>query len=54
MMHVQGTAKPDGTYEILGLPDGTWSVQASARRGDERFHGTAEAPAGGSVDVTLK
>ena len=30
LMHVQGTAKADGTYEILGLPEGSWTVQASA------------------------
>ena len=51
---VQGSMKADGSYEIDGLPDAEWSVQVSATRGSERFHGEASAPAGGTADVTVR
>ncbi len=53
-MTVPGTWTSDGAYEIAGLPETAWTVSATAARGDERFRGEADAPAGGTVDVVLR
>jgi hypothetical protein len=52
---VRGEVEPDGSYVIRGLPDVTWSVGFSVRRGDERrYSSETRVPAGSSLDLTLE
>ncbi len=51
---VSGTVKADGTYEIVGLPDGTWSVEASGLVDTTRHAAQGTAPAGGTLDLALR
>lgn len=51
---VSGTVEADGTYEIAGLPEGTWTVRARARKGDAALSAEAEVPAGGTADLVLR
>ncbi len=48
-LRVGGIVRPDLTYEVSGLPDGEWTL--NARMGE--FHGTARARAGETADITL-
>jgi hypothetical protein len=52
-----GTVKPDGSFEIRGIPEGTtWTVHGHAQSADGAswFMGQATAAAGASVEIELK
>ncbi len=49
-----GTWTDDGSYRIDGLPDGTWTIVATAHNGPTSYRGEAEAAAGGFADVELR
>ncbi|MBL9089492.1 MAG: carboxypeptidase regulatory-like domain-containing protein [Planctomycetia bacterium] len=49
----RGALAADGTYEILGLPAGEWTVEAEATIGGRESKVTATAPTGGTADLTL-
>jgi len=54
---VGGEARPDGSYEIRGIPDGTsWTVTGSATPSDRSasLTGQATASAGATVEIELK
>lgn len=44
----------DGTFRFVGVPDGTWTVRASATVGSTVYEGQAQVDAGGTGDVELK
>lgn len=50
----EGIVNRDGSYEIRGLPEGTWTVVARARRGPERLEARADVAAGGTADLVLR
>lgn len=51
-----GLVEADGRYEIKGLPDGRWTVSSHAQSADGGvpWHAQGEAPAGGTLDLTLQ
>jgi hypothetical protein len=49
-----GRVAPDGTYEVRGLPPGTWTVRGYARDGQRRFDASGTASTGGSLDLRLE
>jgi protocatechuate 3,4-dioxygenase beta subunit len=53
-VNVQGVVRPDKTYEIVGLPDGTWKVNANAHVEGKWWNAEGEVPAGGTLDLHLK
>jgi hypothetical protein len=52
-LSVGGKILPEAGFEVQGLCDGVWTVNVFARRGDERWRGSAEVEAGGEVEVVL-
>lgn len=45
----------DGRFRFEGLPDGAWSLQASSRKGEQRFEGSVDVQAGDeSISIVLK
>ena len=55
-IRIDGKRRDDGTYEIPGLPEGTFEVSAIANDGTptgEFRRTTASVDAGGSVDLTI-
>jgi hypothetical protein len=49
-----GQVQDDGRYEIWGLPEGRWTVTATAQTPSGMATGEAVADAGGTADVDLK
>ena len=49
-----GRVENDGTFRIQGLPEGTWTVEATARLGRERWAASASVATGGDVELTLE
>lgn len=43
----------EGRYELKGLPDGRWKVQAAGRSGEQSLRAEGEATVGGTLDLTL-
>ena len=52
-MSHSGTVHEDGTFEIEGVPPGTWEVWGNARRGDDWLLGRVQAAPGGTVEIEL-
>src|SRR5439155_18175680 len=48
------SARRDGQFVIRGVPDGTWTLEASAEADGKAFSGSASVPAGGTVEIELK
>lgn len=45
----------EGRFRFEGLPEGTWSLQASGRKGEQRFEGSVDVQAGDeSISIVLK
>jgi len=52
-VRVHGEVDESGDFEILGLPEGVWTVHGEMRTGGRKHAGTAEVPAGTNCTVTL-
>ena len=54
--HLWAYAKfePDGSYVISSVPDGTWTVDASAQVGEGWWSAEGTVEAGGTLDLELK
>lgn len=53
-LRITGRVAEDGTYELVGVPAGTWTVRAWARAGRQQLEaGPVEATAGSTLDLTL-
>jgi protocatechuate 3,4-dioxygenase beta subunit len=53
-VRVDGVLRPDGSYEIVGLPPGRWSVDAQARDATGWLQARGEADAGGTLDLRIE
>ncbi len=53
-VRARGSANPDGTFEIRGLPEGAWAVAAWATLDEAWLRAEAVVVAGGKVDLELK
>lgn len=49
----RGELAADGTYEIVGLPAGEWTVEAEATIGGRESKATTTSTTGGTADLTL-
>jgi hypothetical protein len=52
--HLSGQPAGDGRVELRGLPDGDWKIHVWAKVGEESWQGEATAPAGATVEVSVK
>ena len=52
--YIDADRKDDGTYEIRGVPPGTWRVTATARLGGEMLSAERDAAAGASVAIEVR
>ena len=48
------TAESDGSFEFVGVPDGAWTVSASAWLDDNKWHEGETSATAGDRDVTLE
>jgi protocatechuate 3,4-dioxygenase beta subunit len=48
-----GQVQADGTFEIVGVPPGTWPVVAFARQGDGWLGGEVQAAPGATIEIRL-
>jgi hypothetical protein len=49
-----GAADPDGRFEVGGLPDGTFDVEAVAEHHGRWLRASARVAASGSVDLPVR
>jgi hypothetical protein len=52
--NVQGVVAADGSYEIKGVPPGTWTVSAWCQKDQEQWHAQAVGSAGATLDLVLE
>lgn len=50
---VFGSVRLDGAYEIVGLPEGTWTVEAHGRIGTDEYVARGASRAGSVLDLEL-